>query len=224
MNCDGWDPRRLLLLPEHLVDLRNSGLSDETIRAARIYSETDPKKIRLALRWRRPADCLGHCLAFPFPDLDGRLNGFVRFKPNNPRTEVKKDGTFRLIKYENPMGTGIIRAYFVPAAFEAIRSPTVRLLITEGEKKTLCASQHAFPTIGLCGVDMWGVSLRDSTGKKIGVRRLIKDLERINWAGRIVIIIFDTDSDHRPNVARAAAQLAQELSDVAPSSTLFICH
>jgi len=212
MDCiEGTRPRPLL--PEHRADLHDSGISDETIAANGIYSETDPEKVRVALRWNHPANDLGPCLAFPFPDLNGDFNGFTRFKPNNPRLEPRKDGTFKPVKYENPRGAGVVRAYTVAEARSAILSKTDRLLIVEGEKKCLCASQHGSPAVGLTGVDMWGSSPKDSAGRKTGARQLIKDLERISWSGRTVIIIFDTDPDHKPGVARAAAQLAQELSE-----------
>jgi hypothetical protein len=43
---------------------------------------------------------------------------------------------------------------------------------------------------------------------------LIADLARINWLNRVVLIIFDTDSDHNPDVARAAAELARVLTEL----------
>ena len=37
------------LLPQHLDDLRKSGLRDEIIAASRVYSESDPERVRAFL-------------------------------------------------------------------------------------------------------------------------------------------------------------------------------
>jgi len=39
----------MALLPHHAEDLRRSGLSDETVRAAGIFSETDHRKLAALL-------------------------------------------------------------------------------------------------------------------------------------------------------------------------------
>ena len=41
------------ILPHHLAELRRSGLADETIRAAGVYSETSPAKLAALLDWKK---------------------------------------------------------------------------------------------------------------------------------------------------------------------------
>jgi hypothetical protein len=191
------------VLPQHLDDLRRSGLTDETIVACRFFSVADPSTIARCLGWKPPADSLGPCLAIPFPDLKGDFNGYVRLKPDRPR-KIKTDGKFA--KYESPRGKGN-RAYFPISALPAILSPTAPLLIVEGEKKAAAATQAGFPTVGLTGVWNWQ---RKRTNKD-GPRELINDLAAVPWKGRPVVIVFDSDLVEKPEIALAELNLGRVL-------------
>src|SRR5262245_11258951 len=125
----------LNLLPNHLADLRRSGLSNDMIRTCQFRSVTDPKQVAELLNWRAPAKSLGSCLCFPYPGRDGVLNGYCRLKPSRPRRH-KQDG--KPIKYEAPVGLPN-HAYFPPGIDVALNDPTALLLITEGEKKAIKA-------------------------------------------------------------------------------------
>ena len=57
---------------EHLEDLQKSGLTENTIREAKIYT-VPPKDINKILGWDMPIKSL---LAFPYPGC----NGFTRYK------------------------------------------------------------------------------------------------------------------------------------------------
>ena len=194
-----------LLLPQHLADCRRSGLSDETIREAGMYSESDGKEIAHLLRWRGDARQLGPCLVIPYRQLDGTLNCYARLRPDRPRANAGK--------YEAPLGVGN-RAYFPTAVIGAIKSKGGRLGLTEGEKKALCSCQAGVPCIGLAGVWSWQKKReKDENGRGQGERRLIDDLDQIDWAGREVPIIFDTDPRRNPSVAQAKAELFRVLSE-----------
>jgi len=120
-------PKAGRLLPQHLADLRRSGLSDETIEVNGIYSEINPTVIARILNWSSPAKALGPCMVIPFADPStGKLNGFARIRPDNPRTAGGK--------YEQPRGVSP-KPYFPSAAIEAAKTPKAVLGITEGEKK-----------------------------------------------------------------------------------------
>ena len=96
------------LTKRHLAELREgSGLTDETIVRAGIYSTYEPQIIRGYLNWRSGGGELGCCLAIPYPDLSGNINGFARLKPDNPR---RGEGG-KTVKYEQPIGIPP-RAYF----------------------------------------------------------------------------------------------------------------
>ena len=80
----------------------------------------------------------------------------------------------------------------------------MQLLITEGEKKALKATQEGFSCIGLVGVYGW------KDGKR---ERLLPSLERIAWKDRQAIIVFDSDAADNPNVRDAESRLAKQLTD-----------
>lgn len=129
---------------DHWVKLLGSGLSDDTIAAAGVYTETDA--VRLAAMLRRSTRRVP-ALIFPFFDREGRRINYAVARPSNPR--VKGNG--EPVKYETPFGLGN-RAYFPPAALEAINTHGELLLITEGILKALAATQAGVPCIGLMGV------------------------------------------------------------------------
>lgn len=192
--------------PEHLADLRRSGLTDATIYAAGLYTERDPIAIGRLLGRKGPAHMFGSCLAFPFRDAAGNVNGYTRFKPSRPRT---KDA--RPVKYESPIGKPN-RAYFPPGTLSALTDPTAPLLITEGEKKALAADQHGLPCIGLTGVYGWQKKrAKDKDGKPLGERELIDGLAAVAWQGRPVLLYYDSDAAANPHVRRAEWHLAETL-------------
>jgi hypothetical protein len=69
------------LLPQHLDDLRRSGLSDSTIVAVCLRSVEAPATVERILGWTKYDGKLGPCLAFPFCDPLGNEIGYVRLKP-----------------------------------------------------------------------------------------------------------------------------------------------
>jgi hypothetical protein len=69
------------LHPDHLKDLRKSGLSDQTIQEAGIYS-VPPCEIAKKLAFNSPK--IGSLLAFPYPGCE-----FERYKPFPPLPDRK---------------------------------------------------------------------------------------------------------------------------------------
>ena len=196
------NPSTPLLLPQHLDDLRRSGLSDETIAACRFRSFTG-KAIRRILGWDAASAGIGPCLGIPFPSPDGTLNGYARLKPDNPRRSPK-DGS--PVKYESPRGKPN-HAYFSPGTWAVLANAKKPLIITEGEKKAAKADQEGFPTIGLVGVYRW----QKKRENKDGPRELIPDLDGIAWEGRVVYIIYDSDAAKKKTVTLAEWHLAEVL-------------
>jgi len=195
------------LLPQHLADLRKSGLSDATIADCGYISLQDLVSIRETLGWKRYDGKLGACLAFPFVNANGQPTGYVRLKPDRPR----KDKNGKSIKYESPKGSSN-RAYFPPGTRAVLTDPSVPLVITEGEKKSAKADQEGFACIGLVGVYGWQKKqAKDKDGKKHGERELIPDLAAVAWRGRVVFLGFDSDAVKNPNVPLAEWHLAETL-------------
>lgn len=207
------------VLPQHLDDLHKSGLSPEQIVRCEFRSTSDPREISAILNWSRPAGAIAPCLVIPYFDADGKpmtyLNGdgrdheFVRLKPDKPRLDKGKEK--KAIKYESPKGSPN-RAYFPPGTRSALRGVGIPLLITEGEKKAACADQYGFPCIGLGGVWNWQAkSEEDAHGNRVGPRELIPDLLSVQWTGRKVFIVFDSDTAEKIQIQWAEWHLSEVL-------------
>lgn len=189
------------LLPHHREELRKSGLTDATIDATGIYSETDPVEIARLLNWSRPVRNCGAALVFPFFNLDGTPSGFARVKLDKPRTGDEG----KTVKYEQPRGVSL-RPYFPLDALAAIRDGATTLLITEGEKKSLAATQAGVPTIGLTGVWAWCKKMAGDDE-----RELLDALAHVVASGRRMAVMFDTDPRRNPQVNHAGAEFARVL-------------
>ena len=188
------------LLPHHRRELcEGSGLTEETILKAGIRSETNPVTIGILLGWPKIPKRMGSGIVFRFRDAAGELNGYARFKPDSPR----KDRDGKPIKYESPRGMPN-RVYIPPGTVAALADPTIQLLVTEGEKKSLAADQAGFPSLGLTGVFAWKIKNSE---------RLLPDLELVEWKGRPVKIAFDSDAAEKENVADAECRLAAQLAN-----------
>lgn len=186
------------LIDPHLAELRASGLTDQTIERAGLYTETDQCKVGALLGWegrKVPAKMLPGII-YPYTRADG-TNGYARFKPDHPRMLGGKP-----VKYESPKGKPN-EIYIPPKTFDALQAAHVDLILTEGEKKALCADQFSFPCIGLIGVFGW---------KPKKAVRLIPPLEQVAWRGRKVFIAFDSDIVEKTEVQAAESQLAHLLS------------
>jgi len=184
------------LLDYHRHQLYASGLTDATIAAAGIYSETSPERNGEMLNWDGPANDLSACLVYPYFDAAGQTV-LSRLKPDSPRI----DPCGKPIKYESPRGASN-RAYFPPGVREQVHPPGQTVLITEGEKKALALAQAGYAVIGLVGVYGWKRSRRE---------QLIDELEEVDWNGRDVVIVFDSDVSSNPDVQHAEARLAGHL-------------
>jgi hypothetical protein len=199
----------LPLLPNHLADLRKSGLSDAQIAACGFYSEGDPERVQKLLNWKRPAESIGPCLVIPYHAPDGAPTGFARLKPDKPRADKKKGG--KSIKYEQPVRASN-RAYVPPGTRAALTDPAVPLLITEGEKKGAAADQHGFACLALSGVWSWqSKRAKDDQGRTAGPRKMIPDLAAVVWKGRRVVVAFDSDLDGNTDVQWAEWHLTEAL-------------
>src|SRR5262249_19592738 len=93
------------LLQHHRDHLRTSGLSDETIAAAGIFSVTEGDEAGRLLGWSGPAPV--PAIVFPYFDKYGdKVMNILR--PETPRQNEGK-----LVKYESPIGVPP-RLYFPP--------------------------------------------------------------------------------------------------------------
>lgn len=156
--------------PDHLADLRKSGLSDETIEAAGIRT-TPPRDIPRLLKF--PPKYLISAYQIPYPGTD-----YLRFRCFY---EAGRNGR----KYLQPSNSQV-RLYIPPGIEGALQDPTGTLWITEGEKKALKAIQEGLCCIGLGGLWNWK-----------GKGKLLPEFNSIPLDGRHVRIIPDNDFRRR---------------------------
>jgi Protein of unknown function (DUF3987)/Domain of unknown function (DUF3854) len=173
----------------HRRDLEASGLSPETIRRSGIYSAPE-REVRALLGFGA-----GSGMVIPYWRADGtRREDFVRVKLDQPNARGRRE-------YRQPLDSA--NHLYLPPLQEWARifaDPTIPLIVSEGEKKTLKANQEGLTTIGLGGVDSW-----------LKGGRPIADLDGVTWTTRMVLIAFDADLVFKPSVARAEQALADEL-------------
>lgn len=144
-----------------------------------------------------------------------------RLRRDAPDLESSPDGTSKIKnKYLSAPRWGN-SLYFSPDAKpEWIKNSAIRAVFVEGEKKTL-ALQSFFVrqgidvlVIGIAGVygfrGKTGIKTND-TGKRQPIKGVIADIERINWSGRDVEILFDTDAEENQKVYAARRNLLFEL-------------
>ena len=169
-----------VLHPDALADLRHSGLSDTTIERCGVHS------VRPADLKACPIPGVVHALAFTYFGIDGTPSNFQRWKLFYEGDPGDKP------KYWQPKGSDPL-PYFPPLVDWAHigRDPTVPLLISEGEKKSLASCQHGLPCIGIEGVWNWRAKL-DS-----GERLTLPGLDQFVWKGRSIEMVPDSDGWRR---------------------------
>lgn len=185
------------LEPDHLEDLRSSGLDNKTILAANIVT-ISPQAASEYLGY----DPLVPCIAFPYPHLRG--DAFYRFKPSRPL--VYGNGEVR--KYLAKKNGGN-RLYVPPYDdLQDVFVDTERdLIVTEGEKKVLMAYQEGFTAVAFSGVWNWKEKSNSGTGQS----DVIPELDGFRWLNRTVYIVFDSDAVENESVQKAEMELAKEL-------------
>src|SRR6185369_3074407 len=123
-------------------------------------------------------------------------------------------------KYLSPPGRGNI-LYFPPQIDPAdLDNTEIPIVIVEGEKKCLALrrlsleSGELFLPIAIAGVwSFRGVVGKDNDAKgaRRDVKGIIPDFNRIQWAGRNVGILFDSNVHTNESVRAARDNLSREL-------------
>jgi hypothetical protein len=132
----------------------------------------------------------------PYRKPDGSVNGFYRDKLFDTEGQ----------KYAQPAGTAphLYLPPRFPKSWTDVQRAATPLVICEGEKKAICAVEHAkVACIGLGGIWNW---MRD--------KKPIVDWDEFALKERDVVILFDSDpkAKTRTEVERARWALATELS------------
>lgn len=213
-------PKGCSLCDEHRAHLRTSGLDDDTLRLAQVYSETVSKRI---------ADLIGHsawkhgrAMVFPF-FLPGQAEPFAyRVRADKPRTVVDK-GKPKQVKYEQPKDLAGM-PYFPPNTRRGggLRDRERTVFWTEGEKKSLLLDQLGYVVVGGTGTYMFhDKAIRDTEARWV-LNSITR--EHVLVEGRTHVVVFDSDADleFNRNVFDAARRLAGMLLDAGATEVLFV--
>lgn len=190
MSClyDGF------LAPDHLADLRKSGLDDATIQAQAIRS-VPPHMLDALLGFTVPA-AVQSAYLIPFAAPGGGWLDFVRIKVFPSITTDQ--GT---IKYLQRKRSGV-RLFFPVLTLQTVRHSNAPLYVCEGEKKALLLAQTGLPTIGITGIEGW---------HQAGSRDLHPDLDDVGLQHRTVYLVPDGDWRTNGDVARAVRRCGEAL-------------
>jgi P4 family phage/plasmid primase-like protien len=195
----------MVLEPDHRAKLYASGIKDHAIDRCRFHSVTSPAEIRRLLRRSKNSNVseLGACLVMPYFAADGKPVEYLRVRPSRPRLTKKRDSTTKIAKYEAPRALPV-PPYFPPfrVVWDAIKCHSQSLFVTEGEFKAVTAAQEGIPTIALAGVWTWNIPQTNA---------LKPELDAIEWTGRTVYIVFDSDAATNRMVRLAEFRLAMAL-------------
>ena len=171
----------LALQPQHVEDLKKSGLTDATITKY-VFSSINKEDATSLLGFSAPSP--GWVIKYPNSD-------FLKFKPDNPITAD--------IKYLSPrhMSQDLFVTNLASEAHDDILEP---YYFCEGEKKCLALEQAGYATIGVPGVWGW---------KSQG--HIIERLSQVNLKDRACYIIFDSDKYYNEHVLNAEKRFAETL-------------
>lgn len=184
--------------PDHLEDLQRSGLTEKTIKEARIAS-ISPDRINKKIGFNIP----GLISAYEIP-YDNEYSRFKVFYEAGK--EVYSDGKTKP-KYLARKESGN-RLYVPDTAKKVFQDVTVPLYITEGEKKALKGCQQGLPCIALSGLWCWKIK---------GEENLISDFDQIVLENRKIYIVPDNDwqnpnrKGERKNLIEAVNKLCYQL-------------
>jgi putative DNA primase/helicase len=177
------------LFPEHLADLRASGLTDETIEMMGVFS-VPQKEIKEHLGFAMAG--MESLLCFSYgPD-------FHRDKVFPPGLT---NGTGEKIKYLQPKNSST-QLYVLPPVAQRVLDISAPLIFTEGEKKTgaLVQVKKDAAIAGITGTWSW-----------IQNGEPIPDLEKVPILGRWVALCFDSDTWTRFDLQTPVYALAKYL-------------
>lgn len=147
---------------------------------------------------------VGRGILIPYINMQGGFTGHYRYRYLEPKLSdwdrlAKKKG----LRYMQP--TGNPPRFYYPTAVEwaeVAEDVSVDIWITEGEFKAAKACLEGVACIGLGGVWCW----RNGDGP-------VSDFDDIEWQGRLVYIVFDSDVWYNLDIQKAERALCKELME-----------
>lgn len=184
----------VILTKANYEDLRKSGLSDETIIQHGIRSLA-ASEARVILKRKTE---VGTGYVIPYTNKGGGfMDGVVNFRLDKPLPSPDMGKKPR--KYIRPVGSNA-RLYIPFPTWKILDDIIIPLIITEGEKKVLKATQEGFYSIGISGVWNWSSQ-----------KMPIADFNSLKIKNRTFYVVFDGDKETNFNVKLAQNRLAKML-------------
>lgn len=205
--------------------LERSFISRELAEMANLRRVTDPEARQLLGIDGRRGNFAGVLLPY-FNVATGQISGY-RLRRDDPDLEDHGGRPVEKNKYMTRRGEGnhLYFAPWTPASWLA--DTTIPVVVVEGEKKVLAlwsvlhnelrkdASHPSFLPVGIPGVWSWRGRVGKATGpdgRRRDVRGVIPDFHHLVWPGRMVFILFDTNTHTNNDVREARCHLAGWLS------------
>lgn len=177
-------------------DLARSGITEKNIATMKLTYLT--AKLTEDMTTIKKA----HGYTLPYFSISGKPIPYSRVR----LFSLKQDTLRKLTKYWQASGS-VPRLYFYPGfKWTDIVDDKTPIVITEGEKKAAKGCIEGIPTIGLGGV--WAFK-----SKKL-MRTLLDDFLLLQWKGREVTIVYDSDIEDKEEVRAAQTALAKELTQL----------
>lgn len=202
---------RSTLHPEHLADLRKSGLTDATIATHKIRS-VPPDMIGRLLGFEPRG--VRSALLFPFPNPAGGFLDYVKMKvwsDDAEAADVRGDVVEERREkwhYNGGARKYLVRRHAAPHLYLPIPTmPRARqgdepLWVVEGMKKALAVMQLGLPAVGI--ESAWGWHAKGSTS-------LLQDFDSITLTNRVVELVPDSDVRTNPLIAGSMRRFADAL-------------
>lgn len=186
--------KKVKLKEYHYADLKKSGLTDKTIKEQGIKSLTE-QEVQSLLNRDLP---MGGGYLIPYAETETSfMKNVFNIRLDHPlKSKRNPNKTHRYMRPANKP----TRLFIPIPVFRILNDNKIFLIITEGEKKALSATQEGFPTLALSGAWNWSSN-----------NQPLKDFDRIILKDRIVYIAYDADKHSNANVALAESRLAQML-------------
>lgn len=160
------------------------GLTPETVKAAGLR-HISAEKVSEIVGFRVQSGGL----LIPYGE-----NGVCRVRLDKPH---QAPGWDKPAKYLTPRGARN-HLYISPTLSKSLLNDVnTPLILTEGEKRALCAVQHGFACIAVAGIYAWLEG--EGKGELSDAQRIIPDFDKISWRKRRVYLVYDSDitPDHK---------------------------
>jgi putative DNA primase/helicase len=206
--------------------LARCGINPDQIERALLRRVDSATGAEIICRNGSGHDYSGIAIPYLWPGND-RVRDY-RLRLDNPELEYSHGALKAKGKYLSAIGRAPL-LYFAPdTPVELLDDPTLMMILTEGEKKTLAlhqlgrhglgdsAEQPRWLAGGIPGVWSWRGKrgrTEGANGQWVDVKGPIPDFDRITWLSRRVIILFDSNVHSNVEVRRARRHLADELRE-----------